>query len=72
MAEPEVASDHNMDVTSNQEEAIHEEVEPETPSTEESDAAHHEEPEENPGHVSYPPNVEGQRSVLFFSAPNAG
>jgi len=71
MAEPEVTSDHTVDVTINQEEANHEEVEPETPSTEESDAAHHDEPEENPGHVSYPPNVEGQRSVLFFSAPNA-
>ncbi|MEC8627473.1 MAG: hypothetical protein VXY37_03625 [Bacteroidota bacterium] len=27
--------------------------------------------DENPGHVSYPPNIEGQRSVVFFSAPNA-
>ena len=27
--------------------------------------------DENPGHVSYPANVEGQRSVVFFSAPNA-
>lgn len=27
--------------------------------------------DDNPGHVSYPPNIEGQRSVVFFSAPNA-
>ena len=27
--------------------------------------------DDNPGHVSYPPNIEGQSSVVFFSAPNA-
>ncbi|HAB90040.1 MAG TPA: hypothetical protein DCF84_05840 [Bacteroidetes bacterium] len=27
--------------------------------------------EDNPGHVSYPSNIEGERSVVFFSAPNA-
>lgn len=69
--ETEVTEDEDTNASHQQEEEKDEEVESETTSTEEPNPTNPAEPQDNPGHVSYPPNVEGQRSVLFFSAPNA-
>ena len=69
--ETEVTEEEDTNPSPQQVEKKHEEVESETTSSEESNSANPVEPQDNPGHVSYPPNVEGQRSVLFFSAPNA-